>query len=151
MSETPYAPPTARVADPDAPRPPKPTSVRRAAVCLWISVAVTVVSAVFHASILTSADVVTLAITAGLLALVAAKVSAGRSWARWLFLVVWILGALSGVAVVVLAPQAFLAWPGTVQAIAVLQFAIQTSALVLLFTRASREWFGVAGAISSAR
>lgn len=99
-------------------------------------------SAVLHARILTSADVVVVVITAGLLALVASKVSAGRGWARWLFLAVWILGSLSGMAVVVLAPQAFLAWPGTVQAIAIVQFVLQTGALVMLFTHASREWFG---------
>jgi hypothetical protein len=149
MSETPYAPPTARVADPQAVRPPKPVSIHRAVICLWVSAAGTVVSAAFHASILTIADVVVLAITAGLLALVAAKVSAGRSWARWLFLVVWALGSLSGMAMVVLMPQAFRAWPSTVQAIAILQFVIQTAALALLFTRASREWFVVPDATST--
>jgi len=90
---------------------------------------------------LTAADVVILTVTAGLLVLVAAKVAARRGWARWLFLVFWIFGSMSGIAVIVLAPRAFLAWPHTVQVIAILQFAIQTAALLMLFTRASREWF----------
>ena len=149
MSETPYAPPTARVADPQTPRPPKPKSVERAVICLWISVGITAVSAALHASILTGADVATLAITAALLALVAAKSAAGRGWARWLFLVVWLLGSASGIALVVLAPHAFLAWPRTVQAVAILQFAIQSAALVLLFTHASREWFSMPAATSA--
>lgn len=147
MSEKPYAPPTARVLDAQSPSPPKPLSVKHAVVCLWISVAVTVASAGFHVNILTAADVVVLAVTACLLAVVAAKVAARRGWARWLFLVVWILGSLSGIVVIVLAPRAFLAWPHTVQGIAVLQFAIQTVALLLLFTRASREWFRVSHTI----
>jgi hypothetical protein len=149
MSETPYAPPRARVADPETLPLAKPESVQRAVLCLWISVAGTFVSALLHASKLTVADVITLAITDAVLALVAIKCAAGRGWARGLFLAIWILGVLSGVAIVVLAPEAFLALPSTMQAIAILQLAIQTAALAFLFTRASRNWFDVPVAASA--
>jgi len=150
MSETPYAPPGAKVADPEAPRPVRPISVYRAVVCLWVSAAVAIVSLILHAKIVTTADVVIACISAALLALVAAKVGAGRRWARWLFVAVWILGSFSGMVMLALAPQAFLALPSTVQAIGVLQFALQTGALVLLFTRPSREWFSASDAASIA-
>ena len=149
MTQTPYAPPSARVADPQSPRLSRPLSVHRAAICLWISAAVAVVSIVLHARIVTTADVVIAGVSAALLALVAAKVNAGRRWARWLFVAVWILGSFSGMAMLVLAPQAFLALPGTVQTVGVLQFALQTGALVLLFTAASRQWFGASDTASA--
>lgn len=150
MSETPYAPPSARVADPEAQRPVRPVSVYRATLCLWVSAAVAVVSLILLAKIVTTADVVIAGISAALLALAAAKVGAGRQWARWLFVAIWILGSFSGMVMLALAPQAFLALPGTVQAIGILQYALQTGALVLLFTRPSREWFSAQHAASTA-
>ena len=141
MSDTPYDPPKARLADPEAPRPVRPTSVRRAAICLWISSALTLISPVLHLAIVTTSDVVLTTVTAALLALVAAKVADGRRWARWLYVALWVLGSFFGTVSFLLMPQVFLALPGTVQAVFVLQFALQTAALALLFTRASREWF----------
>jgi len=77
-----------------------------------------------------------------LLAWVAEKIRGGRSWARWLFLVVYVLGSLSVAAVAVLAPQLFLSQPMLLRGSGVVQFALQTIALVLMFSPTSRHWFG---------
>ena len=140
MTQTPYSPPNARVSDPNESRPPKPTSIRRAVICLWTSAAVALAALVLHANIVTNGDVVAGGLSAALLALTAAKLGAGRNWARWLLLVVAGLGSLTFIVVVVLAPQVFLAYPGTVQAVGVIQFGLQISALFLAFTRESRQW-----------
>lgn len=146
MSQTPYAPPTARVSDPPEVRGPIPASVRRAAQFLWVSVVLSAalgglyfVGAVPSANFLV--DAVTAVVTAAVIALIAAKVSAGRNWARWLFVVIYILGSVMFGVLVVLMPQAFLSLPGLLQVSALVQFALQTSALVLMFTRPSRQWF----------
>ena len=88
-------------------------------------------------------------VTVGLLALVAIKLGAGRGWARWLFLVLYFLGTFGFIILLFLAPQAFLSQPLLGQASATIQVVLQTAALVLMFTRASREWFGAPSAVSS--
>jgi hypothetical protein len=146
MSQTPYASPKARLSDPLELKQPKPTSLRRAITCLWISVALTVVLAGAHLiGALATPDVVqatvTAAIAAGLLALVAVKVNGGRGWARWLYVGVYAFGSLTFMAFIVLAPQAFLSMPMPDQVSAAVQFILQTVALFLMFTHASRQWF----------
>jgi len=146
MSQTPYAPPTARVSEPPEVLHPKPTSVRRAVVCLWISVALTAALTAFQlVGVVATAEIVQIAVTgvvtAGLLALIAAKLAAGRGWARWLFMALYVFGSLMFVISVLLVPQVFLSTPALLQASAVVQFALQTAALVLMFTHASRQWF----------
>jgi hypothetical protein len=86
-------------------------------------------------------DVVTTFVTAALIALIAAKVGAGRNWARWLFVVIYILGSVMFTVVLIVMPQEFLSLPGLLQVSALVQFILQTYALVLMFTRASRQWF----------
>jgi hypothetical protein len=86
-------------------------------------------------------DAATGFITAGVLALVAAKLNIGRGWARWLFLFLYIIGSLISAVLVMLAPQVFIALPTLLQVSGIAQFALQTVALVLMFTRASRRWF----------
>jgi hypothetical protein len=80
-------------------------------------------------------------VTASLLGFVAASVSARRSWVRWLFAVVYVLGTLGTVALVVLTPAVFRALPIVLQANMVAQFTLQTAALLLMFTSTSRQWF----------
>jgi hypothetical protein len=124
----------------------KPKSVQRAVVCLWISVGLAlIVTGAPFIGLLDSPDIVTATITnlvtAGFLALVAAKIGAGRGWARWLFAVVYILGSFAGIVSLLVAPQMFRSSPPILQGSGILQFALQTAAFVLMFTSTSRQWF----------
>jgi len=125
---------------------PIPISVRRAVICLWISVVLAAALTAWQlVGFVATADAVAAAVTgvltAAVLALVAVKVGAGRGWARWLFLIGYILGSFLFIVFALLAPQMFFSLPALQQASGVAQFALQTSALVLMFTRASRQWF----------
>jgi hypothetical protein len=82
------------------------------------------------------------AISAALLALLAVKVGTGRNWARWVFVAIYVLGSLISMIVFAVAPQMFMAIPVLGRVSAVTQFALQTTALMFMFTRASRQWFG---------
>ena len=68
-------------------------------------------------------------------------VNARRNWARWIFVVLTVIGSLMYAFVAVMMPQALLAQPKILQASEVLQFALQITAVVLMFTSASRHWF----------
>ena len=80
-------------------------------------------------------------LTATLLAVVAGSINARHGWARWLFAVVFVLGTLVGVVLVVIAPEIFRGLPAVLQANMVVQFILQTAALILMFNSASRQWF----------
>jgi hypothetical protein len=125
-----------------------PTSVRRAAQLLWASFILSaalgglyLVGAVASVNLL--ADVASAFVACVLIALIATKVGAGRNWARWLFVVIYILGSAMYLVLAVLMPEVFLSLPGLLQVSALVQFTLQTGALVLMFTRPSRQWFGV--------
>jgi len=79
--------------------------------------------------------------TVGFLALVAAKISAGRGWARWTFAVIYVIGTLWSTVLAFVAPAMFRALPTILQANILAQFVLQTAALVLIFTGTSRHWF----------
>ena len=124
----------------------KPKSVQWAVVCLWVSVGLVSVLTVDSWVGLVGiprgiASTVTNLLTLALLALVAIKLGAGRGWARWLFAVVYVLGSLMFVVSLLLAPQVFRSLPTVLQGSGIVQFALQTAALVLMFTEASRQWF----------
>ena len=143
---TPYSPPLARVSDPEEPEIPKPPAIGRAARCLWISAAVVVVtSGLALAGVSGPRDAVVPLIaislfSIGLLALVAWQLNAGRGWVRWLFLVLFVLGSGMFALGLVLTPQAYLAMPRLDMAAALLQFGLQTAALILMFTPAAARW-----------
>ena len=143
-TQTPYSPPLAPVRDPAEPELPKPPAIARAAICLWISAAIVVLVTAFA---LAGSDlrqalpaILISLFTFGLLVLVALKINAGRGWVRWLFLVLWLLGSAMFVVGLVMAPQAFLALPKLDQAVALVQFTLQTAALVFMFLPASGNW-----------
>ena len=126
----------------------QPLAIGRAALCLWISTALVLL--VMTAQVLgwvplagsTPGMTVSIGlVTAALLGFVAASVSARRSWVRWLFAVVYVLGTLGTVVLVVLTPEVFRALPMVLQANMIAQFILQTAALVLMFTSTSRHWF----------
>jgi MFS-type transporter involved in bile tolerance (Atg22 family) len=80
-------------------------------------------------------------VTAGLLALIAGSVSARRGWGRWLFAVIYVIGTLGVVMLVLITPETFRTFPLVLQANMVVQFVLQTAALVLMFSSTSRQWF----------
>jgi hypothetical protein len=88
-----------------------------------------------------SAAAITGVVTVGLLILVAEKIGAGRNWARWLFVVVYALGSLLFVLILLVEPQVFLALPTISKVSGTVQFAIQTGALICVFSPGSRSWF----------
>lgn len=122
-----------------------PKSVRHAAICLWASAglaaALTVWQLVWPGA---TTDIAVVAATgiinAGLLALVAAKIRSRRAWAWWLFVVLYVFGLFAFILSVFLVPQEFRSLPTLLQASGVVQFLLQTAALLLLFTSASLQW-----------
>src|SRR5258706_8554055 len=124
-----------------------PTSAHRAVICLWISAGLALLMTAAQATGLVktvgSVGLVTVIglTTAGLLALMAAKINAGRRWALWLFVIIYAIGSLGFVVQVIVAPAAFRAFPAILQGNAVVQFVLQTAALVLVLTSTSRHWF----------
>ena len=146
MPQTPYAPPTARVSDPPEPSK-RPLSVQRAATCLWASAGVTALLTILQGvGIVVTPNVgitvVTGCLTVALLGWIAEQIRAGRVWARWLFLVIYVLGLVAILSVAVFAPQLFLSQTPVLQTSSVVQLAVQTIALVLMFNPESRQWFG---------
>jgi hypothetical protein len=75
------------------------------------------------------------------LALATWKIASGRGWARWLFIVMYVLGSLGGALTSLLRPELFRVLPSMMIASAVIQLVLQTIAVALLFMRGSREWF----------
>ena len=146
MARSPYAPPTARISDPQEVRGPIPTSARRAAQFLWASFALSLVLGALYLlgavpSPNLTLDVATTFGTAALIALIATKVGAGRKWARWLFVVIYVLGSAGFSVLFIVMPQEFLSLPRLLQLSGLVQIILQTCALILMFTRASRQWF----------
>jgi hypothetical protein len=124
----------------------KPPSVRHSVACLWVSAGLAAVLGLLQLSgILPTPDlkaaVATGLITVALLALVCVKVGAGRNWARWFFVGIYALGSVSFAVAALLWPQAFLSLPPLLKISAIGQFALQTAALVLMFTKPANVWF----------
>jgi hypothetical protein len=80
-------------------------------------------------------------LTFACLGFVAEKIRSGRRWAVWLFVVIYAVGSFFALIGLVLVPRLFSALPTLSKLSAITQFALQTVALVLLFTGTSKEWF----------
>ncbi|HEY5087834.1 MAG TPA: hypothetical protein VII66_10795 [Gemmatimonadaceae bacterium] len=124
----------------------RPGSVTLAGRLLWISAAITAVLTVAaYAGALpfrfSGEAMISNFITAALLALCAAKIGAGRNWARWLMLIIFVLGSLTIPIALILAPQILQSIPALLLVVFLLQSAIQIVALVLAFMPTSRIWF----------
>lgn len=146
MPNSPYAPPTSEVRDVEEMSRTRPEPVRHAVTCLWTSAVLGVAAGLLQVMGIIPATnpimaAVIAVISAGLMALVAVKVGAGRNWARWLFATIYFLGSLISIIAFALVPQTFMAIPFLGKVSAVSQFVLQTVALVLIFMRASRQWF----------
>ena len=126
----------------------RPQAIKRAALCLWFSAALALLvstAQVFGLVPLVGASPGMTAIvgvlTAGLLVLIAVSVNARRGWGRWVFAVIYLLGNFGAVMLVLIMPEVFRAMPMVLQANMVVQFVLQTAALVFMFTSTSGRWF----------
>ncbi len=121
-----------------------PVSIRRAAVLLWASAALVLVSIL--AGLLdrdgasTPADAVADLVSLGLLALVAWKLPQGRDWARWVLAIVVALGVSSVVISILVFPDLWQAMSGALRAYTIIQTALQVTALGLAFTPGAKTW-----------
>jgi hypothetical protein len=146
QAQTPYSPPLAPVSDPPEPEVPKPPAIWRATRCLLISATIVVLAAAFAVAGVSGSRAGVLLLIAvnlasvGFLALIVWKLNAGRNWARWLFLVLYVLGTVMFAGGLALTPQAFLSLPRLDQAAALVQFALQGAALAFMFTPAAGHW-----------
>ena len=123
----------------------KPPSAKRAVLFLWISVGLVLflTVAAFFAPLGIPHDLVTTVTnlaSAALLAWVAVKLDAGRAWAQWLFAAIYVLGLSTFVVSMLLSPETFRSLPILLQASGIVQLALQTAALVFMFTPASQRW-----------
>jgi glucan phosphoethanolaminetransferase (alkaline phosphatase superfamily) len=124
----------------------QPKSLRAAVLCLWLSVGiVALITLATWANVLglisTPSLTVNNLLTLALLVLIAFNIGAGRGWARWLFAVVYVLGALMTLYLVLFVPQSFRSMPTLLQVTGLLQLVLQTAAMVLVFVPASTQWF----------
>jgi hypothetical protein len=153
MAASPYAPPAASVADPVVPIPPRPRAVVNAVRCLWASAGLILITSIVgiapvvkitkSSGMLTPVIgyVITAALIIGLFALIAVKVYAGRGWARWVYLALYLMVASLIVVSMVVRPDLWLARPRLDLAKEFIQFVLQTAPVILMFVRPSREWF----------
>jgi hypothetical protein len=123
-----------------------PRSVRAALVCLWLSTAIlALLTAAAWVNLLglpNSASItVNNLLTLAFMLLVIAKLAAGRGWARWVFAAVYCLGSAVTLYLSIFEPQVFRNQAFAVQVTGLVQLALQTAALVLLFLPASQQWF----------
>ena len=156
MTGTPYAAPAARVADPVEKITERPPSIRLAVLFLWISMGLAIgmqalrfpaYLQMVRSGAMTPADLAGqiggTAFSCAIVILVALKVGAGRNWARWLYLALYVLGTgltLLTFAVMPRMLQYLTAAPIAAASVA-LQTVLQTVALAAMFVRPSREWF----------
>jgi glucan phosphoethanolaminetransferase (alkaline phosphatase superfamily) len=123
-----------------------PQAVRAAVACLWLSAAiVAVVTLAVWAQLGGVANTPSLMVnnllTLALLALIAFQISTGRGWARWLLAVLYVLGTAATLYLLLFVPASFRTQPTLLQATGLVQLALQTAAMVLVFLPASGQWF----------
>ncbi len=122
-----------------------PLSVTLAERLLWISAAITMLlTIVAYIGLLpfrnSGGTVISNLTTIAFLVLCATKIKAGRNWARWLMLAVFLLGSLM-LPLALVFSLAALSLPGFLVVVGMFQFVIQLSALVLVIIPASGVWF----------
>jgi hypothetical protein len=122
-----------------------PTTVTRAVTCLAASTALAailiVLSLVGVVRLSPGASNVSNIITCAFLAVATWRIAAGKGWARWLFIAIYVFGSLAGGVVLLLEPDVFRVLPAALIGSAFAQLAIQTAAVVFLLRAPAREWF----------
>ena len=144
MTQNPYAPPRAHVADAQEVEGPgvRPIQVARAVQMLWITLGLGVINTALQWQFLTASIPVEIALltqlfTFGLLAWFTVKISAGRNWARITFLVMSLIGVP---AILIHMPATFVRAPAA-GIIGTIQFLLQCYAIYLIFSEPGRRWF----------
>lgn len=132
----------------------KPRSTRWTVILLWTSTGLAALMTLLHLiGVVPTHNVVMRAAVGGIIvtlwAFIATMVNSGRGWARWLFVVLYVLGSVLEIISMLLVPRVFLAMPHLVQAYSVVQFVLLTVAVILTFTKSSREWFQSARALKT--
>ena len=144
MAQSPYSPPAAPVGDPPEPQHafPKPRQVSIAVACLWWSLALAVPSLYFEGQRLESTGeliffAAIMLLVFGFVAYLNVKISQGRNWARWLFLVLVVVGVAS-----FLIPDDSNRAVSLVESgLTVVSFVLDGVALYLLFSWPGALWF----------
>ena len=142
MSAGPYEPPKSVVRDAPAEPVERPRQVGLAAKCLWASIGIGGILLVLDyrfiagASSAATAWIVPAAVL-GVLALFTAAISAGRNWARIVFLVLFVIGALPYFAVL----AEMFARSKLTASLSVIQLLLQAAAMYLVFTKPGSAWF----------
>lgn len=122
-------------------------ALQKAALCLWIAAGLTLVVMIAQISgVVPGGGAVTVRTgifdigSAGLLALVAAKIAAGRGWAKWLYAVVYGFGSLLYAILVAVLPRLFIALPSILKVNVLVQFVLETAAMILIFSVTAQRW-----------
>jgi len=143
MSQNPYAPPNAPLADaPEAPPPlPRPVQVRWAVALLSVSLALSVPSTYLQylRGPRVLADQVALAVTLMLLVLLAwvyVRIYRGRNWARIVWLVLFVLGVAS-----YFFPEVGVRPGAAERGLKLVSLLLELVALYLLFSKPGTLWF----------
>ena len=79
--------------------------------------------------------------TFALLAFTANRIGNRRNWARWLFAVIYAVGTLLGAVLMLTSPEVWQSVPATGIVTSLIQTALQTAAMFLVFTASANRWF----------
>ena len=144
MQRSPYAPPKAEVRDfgPDSAPLQKPKQVIRAVTLLWVSLSLGVIVFLLDLRFVQATApgpavwLIPIAVL-GLLAFLIVSISSGRNWARIVFLVMFVLGALP----YLLALTDMFSRSVITGSVSTAQFLLQAIAMYLVFTHPGSTWF----------
>jgi hypothetical protein len=121
----------------------KPAAIGRACGLLWASLLVGVLKTAMDWTHLRSQSrdafnvLVTIVFVFALTGFFIWKIGQGKNWARIVFLVLWLIGA---VPFVVIVRSDFARSPASAS-VSVIQVVLQVAALFLIFTNPGKEWF----------
>ncbi len=124
----------------------RPRSINWAINLLWISAGIvalaTLAAMVGLISLRLSTEIVIVDfVMIGFMVLCAVTLRAGRSWPRWLYLAIFVIGTLDIVFDSKLTLQGFLAMPVWLMLVGITHTTVQIAILVLVFSPSSRTWF----------
>jgi hypothetical protein len=149
MTDDPYKPPQAALEVPEE-RGPLPRSVRLASMLIWTAATLGLlfnlalafgyvgVPGARQGTLMESFNAL---FSFALLGLIAAKIRAGRNWARWVFAVLAVLGLIGVLMMTVFAGTIMKALPASLWISGAINTALQLAALVLVFRGEGRAWF----------
>jgi peptidoglycan/LPS O-acetylase OafA/YrhL len=133
---------------------PLPKFLQLALTCIWLSLAVLMLSALLPLFFIKpdaefQKEIVLLvgSITAFVIgAYLAVKIASRRNWARWIFSIICVLGVVALCGFVLIDGLDSFGWSLIDVVLAVIQYGLSISAIVLLFLPESNKWFEKIGA-----